>query len=160
MAQHETPVRGLAAAGARTQHRRTQRLVGAALLIAVIGLVFTAASARTYRIAQVSTASDDDRSRILREAFLVALRELGYVEGTNLIYDRRYADGDVSRIPALVDEVIAVEPDLLLATEEIALILRTKTKTIPIVLLRPAPDEEELEFPWSAFFERVREGTV
>ena len=49
------------------------------------------------------------------EAFLAGMKEYGYEIGRNLIVDTHCAEGDAARYPALVDEVIALRPDVLLA---------------------------------------------
>lgn len=50
-----------------------------------------------------------------REAFLQGLRELGYVEGKNLLIENRDARGKPDRFPALAAELAALNVDLILA---------------------------------------------
>jgi putative ABC transport system substrate-binding protein len=68
------------------------------------------------------------------EAFLAALRDLGYVKGGNLIFDVRDVDRNLAGVAAAVDELIALKPDLLLGWESIAQLMRARTSSIPIVL--------------------------
>ena len=69
------------------------------------------------------------------DAFLEGMKERGYVVGHNLILDSRSDDGDPGRYAALVDEVIALKPDVLIgANTGVALVMRSRTSTIPIVL--------------------------
>jgi putative ABC transport system substrate-binding protein len=69
------------------------------------------------------------------EAFLTAMKDLGYVIGHNLTFDSRVADGNPTRYPALVDEVMALEPDVLIgANTAVAIEMKSRTTTIPIVL--------------------------
>ncbi len=71
----------------------------------------------------------------VEQAFLAGMREQGYEVGRNLALDVRYAEGDLARYPALVDEIIALKPDVLLgANTGAALAMKRKTTTIPIVL--------------------------
>ena len=64
-----------------------------------------------------------------------ALRELGYVEGQNLVVERRYADGQVDRFPGLARELVRLRMDVILAITTAAIrAARDATKTIPIVL--------------------------
>src|SRR5262245_2574708 len=68
-------------------------------------------------------------------AFLASLAERGNVVGRNLIVDSRSAEGDPKRYPALLDEVMRLKPDILIgANTEVALLMKARTRTIPIVL--------------------------
>jgi putative ABC transport system substrate-binding protein len=70
----------------------------------------------------------------LREAFRQGLRDLGYVEGRNLVIEYRDAEGRPERLPALAAELVALKVDVILAggTPQ-ALAAKQATKTIPIV---------------------------
>jgi putative tryptophan/tyrosine transport system substrate-binding protein len=68
------------------------------------------------------------------ESMRAGFRDLGYIEGRNLILDVRYANGDVPRLPMLVDDLIALKPDVLLGNNQVAALMKAKTATIPIVL--------------------------
>src|SRR5689334_22015745 len=50
-----------------------------------------------------------------REAFLQGLRDLGYIEGRNLVIEYRDAQGKPERFPALVAELVALKVDVILA---------------------------------------------
>lgn len=69
------------------------------------------------------------------QAFLAGMRDRGYVVGQNLVVDVRYADGDRRTWPGLADELIALKPDVLVGIQFTAIVMKTKTSTIPIVLL-------------------------
>jgi putative ABC transport system substrate-binding protein len=63
------------------------------------------------------------------------LARLGYVEGRNVAYEIRAADGDLSRLPALARELVATKPDVLIgASAATAQVLVAATEVIPIVL--------------------------
>jgi putative tryptophan/tyrosine transport system substrate-binding protein len=49
-------------------------------------------------------------------AFVQGMRELGYIEGTNLVMEPRFADGNAERIPALAAELVRVKVDVIVAT--------------------------------------------
>ena len=68
------------------------------------------------------------------QAFISGMHELGYVEGQNIVYDTRHAARDRTRLPALVDELILLKPDVLATGEPIVPIVLSKTSTIPIVM--------------------------
>ena len=50
------------------------------------------------------------------EAFLNGLRELGYVEGKNILIERRFHQGHFTRLPQLAAELVALKVDLIVAT--------------------------------------------
>ena len=75
------------------------------------------------------------RSNEIAVAFLQRLRELGYVEGKNLIVERRYAAGDVTRLPEMASDLVRLKVDLIIAsTNYIAEVAKRATRTIPIVI--------------------------
>lgn len=67
------------------------------------------------------------------EAFRQGLRDLGYVEGKNVIILPRYAHGDSVRLPALLSELIALNVDVLFVAHTAIPAAMQLTKTIPIV---------------------------
>lgn len=72
---------------------------------------------------------------IAREAWGRGLREKGWIEGKNLLVEYRYAETP-DRVPALVAELMALAPDLLVASgPQAALALKSATATIPIVFV-------------------------
>jgi putative ABC transport system substrate-binding protein len=72
----------------------------------------------------------------LREALLQGLRDLGYVEGRNVVIELRDAGGKSARLPALAAELVALKVDVILAggTPQ-ALAAKQATRTVPIVFL-------------------------
>ncbi|MEP7085322.1 MAG: ABC transporter substrate-binding protein [Betaproteobacteria bacterium] len=92
-------------------------------------------AARKVRIAFLSGSTPDPatlRTQIvpLRQG----LRELGWVEGQNLVIDFRWAEGKLERLPGLLDELIRFEPDVLITTSpRPAMLAKDATKSIPIV---------------------------
>jgi putative ABC transport system substrate-binding protein len=68
--------------------------------------------------------------------FREGLRESGYVEGKNVVLERRYADGRADRLAAMADELVRLKVDVILAGGQPAReAARTATRTIPIVTL-------------------------
>jgi putative tryptophan/tyrosine transport system substrate-binding protein len=69
------------------------------------------------------------------EAFRRGLRDLGYVEGKNIILEYRWAEGRYDRLPALVAELVRLKPDLLLTHGTAGTrAAKQATATIPIVM--------------------------
>ena len=76
----------------------------------------------------------------LHEAFRQGLRDLGYVEGRNLVIEYRDAEGKRERLPALAAELVAVRVDVIWAGNTIgALAAKQATSTLPIVFLAGDP---------------------
>src|SRR5262245_4773922 len=70
----------------------------------------------------------------LQEAFLQGLRDLGYVEGRNVVIEYRDAEGKFERLPALAAELVALKVDVILAPgTPAALATKQATRTLPIV---------------------------
>jgi ABC-type uncharacterized transport system substrate-binding protein len=68
------------------------------------------------------------------DAFRQGLRDLGYVEGKNVLIEYRYAGGRQDRLPDLVAELIALKVDVILtATDAAVRIAKGSTNTIPVV---------------------------
>jgi putative ABC transport system substrate-binding protein len=83
----------------------------------------------------------------LRESFLQGLRELGYVDGHNVVIEYRDAEGKLERLPALVADLVTLKVDVIAVTSTpAALAAKRATRTIPIV------------FTWAA--DPVRSGLV
>lgn len=80
------------------------------------------------------TSTDSDGWRQVSENFRAGLREKGWVEGVHYAIETRSAGGDARRFPALAAELVQHSPDMLMAVETTALVLRRRTTTIPIVL--------------------------
>src|SRR4051794_17643127 len=69
------------------------------------------------------------------EAFRAALRQFGYIEGRNFRIEYRYADGFLDRLPALAEEVVRLNPTVIVAGPlPASLAVRKITATIPIVM--------------------------
>ena len=70
------------------------------------------------------------------EAFLLGLRELGYVEGQNVFVEYRYAGGKADEYPKLAAELVSLKVDLIVAggSSSLARAVKGTTKMIPIVI--------------------------
>ena len=75
----------------------------------------------------------------LHEAFRQGLRDLGYVEGRNVVTEYREAEGKPERLPALAAELVALKVDVLVAQPTVgALAAKQATRTLPIVFIAVA----------------------
>ncbi len=67
-------------------------------------------------------------------AFFARMRELGYVEGQTVVFERRFAGGRIEDLPALAAQLVTTRPDVIFApVTPAALAARKATQTIPIV---------------------------
>jgi putative ABC transport system substrate-binding protein len=68
-------------------------------------------------------------------ALRAGLRELGYIEGTNILIEYRWAEGHYDRLPVLANELVRLNVNLILThTSSGAIAARNATSTIPIVI--------------------------
>jgi putative ABC transport system substrate-binding protein len=110
----------------------------AALLVAVLLTSVTlppaaaAQESKIHRVALLIPFSTAE-AQPYRTAFLEGMRALGYSEGRNVFIEVRTSDRDRLRVPALVDELLALKPDVFVSDGNAAAVLRSKT-TIPVVL--------------------------
>jgi putative ABC transport system substrate-binding protein len=92
---------------------------------------------KVYRIGILAGSSQGIAERLGNEAFHQGLRELGYVEGKNVILESRYAEGNIALLPELAAELVRSKVDVIVAaTTGHAGVLAAKhaTTTIPIVM--------------------------
>ena len=69
-------------------------------------------------------------------AFARGMQELGYVEGRNVIYERRFSDGKSELLPGMAAELVQLKVDLIVVSSSPATAAAQKaTSTIPIVFL-------------------------
>src|SRR5262249_29715624 len=90
------------------------------------------------RVGVISTLPADDPEGTARTtAFLQTLQQLGWTDGRNLRIDIRWAAGDPERIRQYVAELIALKPDVVLATGVSTVVpLQRATRTVPIVFVQ------------------------
>jgi putative ABC transport system substrate-binding protein len=88
--------------------------------------------ARIHRIGILSISGSVFPARV--EAFRRRLRELGYIEGQNIVFEYRYAEGKQDRYPELAAELVRLKVDVLVtAGTPAARAAKNATATIPIV---------------------------
>jgi ABC-type uncharacterized transport system substrate-binding protein len=106
-------------------------LLALGLFVAPLGAAAPPAG-KIYRIGFLAPAPPPTH---LWEALLDGLRERGYREGQNLVFERRFSEGQAERFPAFAAELVRLRVDLILAnTTPAALTAKHATQTIPIVI--------------------------
>jgi len=77
---------------------------------------------------------NDPEGKLRHSAFTQALAELGWTDGRNARIDLRWGSGDINRLRALAQELVGLQPDIILANTTAATVaLQKETRTIPIV---------------------------
>jgi putative tryptophan/tyrosine transport system substrate-binding protein len=119
----------------------TKQILGfalSAMLFALGGSAEAQQPARIHRIGILSPSSGSVFSA-RDEAFRRRLRELGYVEGKNILIEYRYAEGKSERLPDLVAELVGLKVDVIVTTSAgAALAAKKASGTIPIVFAAAA----------------------
>ena len=92
---------------------------------------------KVFRIGYLSAPTRKSVEGIL-DAFLRALRELGWTEGQNVVIEYRWAEGDLERLPGLADDLVRRNVDVIVTpAASAALAAKHATSTIPVVLMFP-----------------------
>jgi putative tryptophan/tyrosine transport system substrate-binding protein len=115
-------------------------VLAATLVLAVVGAPFAHAQAptKTAHIAWLSPAGSTTGASDL-DAFRAGLQELGYVEGRNIVIEKRWADGDTARLSSLAAELVRLKVEVICAVSTPAVLAAKETTTaIPIVFANVA----------------------
>lgn len=114
--------------------RRTVILVVSGSLLAMPFASNAQAPVKVWRIGMLETTPAAMNAANL-DAFRQQLRELGYVEGRNLIIEYRSADGRSERFAGLAAELVNMKVDLIVTRGSLAtLAAKNATRTIPVVM--------------------------
>jgi putative ABC transport system substrate-binding protein len=92
-------------------------------------------AAKVSRIGILLGATAETVAPLVR-ALTEGLRDLGYVEGRNIVFERRYADGRMERLPELAAELVRLRVDVIVTGSNIHVAAGQRaTATIPIVMV-------------------------
>src|SRR5512145_1189648 len=103
-------------------HRRTaiRALFGSAMVGFAVPLATEAQQAPpTARVGFITPSNrssfESGGRRVYRDSFTGRLRELGWIEGQNLVIESRYAEGHYERLPVLAGELVRLSVDVIFA---------------------------------------------
>jgi putative ABC transport system substrate-binding protein len=119
------------------------------LVLAIVLAPFAAAAQQPgegYRIGILAGSTQDLREQHGNAALQQGLRELGYVEGMNVILEYRYTEGNVALLPELAADLVRSKVDIIVASAAGyvgVLAAKQATTTIPIVFVGLATDPVE-----------------
>jgi putative ABC transport system substrate-binding protein len=102
----------------------------------IVGTIHLAEAQHLKKLPRIGWLSggDSTSSRSQVEGFRQGLRELGYVEGQNILLDYRWAEGKSDRYPVLVGELVHLGADVIVTWgTQATLAAKQATHTIPIV---------------------------
>jgi putative tryptophan/tyrosine transport system substrate-binding protein len=117
------------------EQRAKRKLISQLLLGVTLSalLSFEAEAQEPRRIGFLTGSPSVFPGRI--EAFRQGLRELGYIEGKNIVIEWRYTEGKLDRAPVLAAELVRLKVDIIVSSgPTITNILKETTTTIPIVM--------------------------
>jgi putative tryptophan/tyrosine transport system substrate-binding protein len=121
--------------------------IGVLLVSLALASVHLAGAQQPKKVPRIGylSALDPAREASRSEAIRLALRELGYIEGQNIAFEYRYAEGKRDRAPELTDELVRLKVDLILVSGGGNWVQAAKnaTKTIPIVMTGLGADPVE-----------------
>lgn len=94
---------------------------------------------RLWRIGFLSNGTPESAGN-QGDAFAQGLRDLGLTEGRHFVLERRYAEGKLDRLPALVADLLASKVDLFFAPSGIAALATKKSGTMLPIVFAFVPD--------------------
>ena len=117
----------------------TNRVLALSLILGLFAAAPLAGEAQQAKVARLGvllfgTPETDAFPSIRR-----GLSALGYVEGRNIVFEHRYAEGRPERLPDLANDLVRSKPDLIIAAGgDVAPFAKRATGTIPIVVITSA----------------------
>jgi len=125
---------------ARRRSTRRKLLLGAAgwPVLAWAEIVYAQKPTKVWRVGFLTSGSGpvslDPANPSSFNAFIQGMRELGYVEGQNLLIERRFAESKIERLPGMAEELVRLKVDVIVTGGTPATrAAQQATRTIPIV---------------------------
>jgi len=115
---------------------RWSRILYLTVILMLIGAVTGAQQpTRVYRVGYLSGGTETSRKPLL-DAFRQGMQKFGYLERQNLLVEGRFADGKFERLPALLQDLLNWQPEVLLvSTTPANLAVKAANLNIPIVMV-------------------------
>jgi len=107
------------------------------ILFVLLAVAVAAEAQQPAKVSRIGYLAGGSLSSISNrtEAFRQGLRELGYVEGKNIVIEWRSAEGKLDRLPALAAELVRLKVDVIVSSAASQTpVAKEATKTIPIVM--------------------------
>ena len=116
----------------------SRNVIRFAIGVMLLALSFPAGAQQTKKVPAIGYLIASSPSAVAHqvEGFRQGLRELGYIEGKNILVEYRYAEGKLDRVPGLVAELVQLKVDVIVSPVGAAIrAAKQATKTIPIVMM-------------------------
>ncbi|HEX9445845.1 MAG TPA: ABC transporter substrate-binding protein [Candidatus Binatia bacterium] len=111
-------------------------ILGLLIALAVSPVFAAEPPGKIPRVGLVSSSGDARAPGPLVEAFRQRVKELGYIEGKNISFEFRYAEGKLDRVPGLVDELVRLNVDALVVSSVPAIrAAKRAAAAVPVVML-------------------------
>ena len=130
----------------RREFLSTVGLAGTAALLGLQRELLAAEAQQTGKVHRIGVLVTTSRSAQAGniKAFQQGLRELGYIEGKNIIIEYRYADGRMDTLPELAGELVRLKVDVIVSNSAVAIqAVETPSKTIPFIFAAITSDPVE-----------------
>ena len=105
-----------------------------ALPALILATIHIAQAQQPAKVRKIGVLRADSPPNLSAETFQQAMRDLGYVEGKNIVIEYRYAEGKVARLSNLAEELVRLNVDVIWALGPAVSHAKNATKTIPIVI--------------------------
>jgi putative ABC transport system substrate-binding protein len=137
--------------GARNERRKAmkRKIVSVSLAILSLSLLHPADAQQPKKVPRIGylAGRDSGGDSTVTEGIRLALRELGYIDGQNIAFEYRYAEGKQDRLPELAAELVRLKVDVIMTpTAGPIQAAKSATKTIPIVMAGLPADPVEMGF--------------
>src|SRR5713101_6181389 len=129
-------LRWIAYWGRMVVRHNVTRLATAVILLLLAAPLAAAVqpTGKVYRIGFIQTAAPSEMGHLIK-ALDEGLRELGYVEGRNVVFERRFAEGRQERLPAVAAELVGLKVDVIVTgANQVIAAVKQATPTIPVVM--------------------------
>jgi putative tryptophan/tyrosine transport system substrate-binding protein len=114
----------------------SRRILGPALATLLLATVHVAEAEQTKKVPTIGILRPVSSPDWLTEAFQQGLRQLGYIEGRNIVIEYRFAAGREDRLPELAAELVRLNVDVIVASSTPATrAAQDATRTVPIVFV-------------------------
>jgi putative ABC transport system substrate-binding protein len=111
-----------------------KKISGLALCALLFALSPSAEAQKELKVPRLGVLQLGAPPNVNVEAFIQGLRELGYIEGKNILIEYRWAEGKADRLPGLATELVRLKVDAIFTTGTPAIFaLKQATKTVPVV---------------------------